>query len=134
MNTLKKGQLINVRNEIFDLIIKSSKTRSDLVTKGKITRTDSLKIAEREESLQKIANELNLALLSEVVADIQEPGNKIITATNNVNAAITQLQDINKFLGILAAFISMASTIVVAFSTGNPLKLAGLLDEIEAFT
>lgn len=132
MNTLKKDQLINVRNAIFDLIRKSLKTRSDLVTKGKITRTDSLKIAEREESLHKIANELNLALLSEVVADIQEPGNEIITATNNVNAAITKLQDINKFLGIFAAVINMTSTIVEAFSTGNPLKLAGLLDQFEA--
>ncbi len=73
-----------------------------------------------------------MALLSEVAADIQEPGNEIITATNNVNAAITKLQDINKFLGIFAAIINMTSTIVEAFSTGNPLKLAGLLDQIEA--
>ena len=133
MNTLKKEQLIGIRNAFFSAITQSRKTRTDLLTNEKITRTDFLKIAEREESLQKIADDLNLVVLSEVVADIQEPGNKIITATNNVNEAIAQLRDINKFLGILAAVINMGSTIVVAFSTGNLLKLTNLLDQFETF-
>ena len=96
--------------------------------------SDSEDIADKyEEPLQDIAREFNSAFFIEVVTDIQEPGNRIVKATNNVNEAISQLQDLSKFIDILTALTNIASTILIAVRTGNPLQLANLLPIIEEF-
>ena len=133
MNTLKKEQLINIRDHLLACINKSAARRASLVSSGDLTRELSLKIAKSEKSLQNLADDFNLAIFKEVVADIEEPGNKIMTATTNLKIAIGKLQAINGFIGILAALIGMTSKILMAFSTGNSLQIAALLSEIEAF-
>ena len=131
MKTLKKDQLLEIREEIFAVIDKSSKTRANLLKNDELERRDFLKIAEKENELQEVANDLNRAFLKEVVdTDLKDPGNKIKIATDKVNAAVEKLKTVDEFTGILAKVFNIASKIVGAFSTGNFLQLADVLDHI----
>jgi hypothetical protein len=133
MNTLTKDQLRFLKKGISALVQQSISTRNKLWNEGKITELEINEIENKENVLQRLFEELNWAMLKETInTDLEEPGQKIMTATNNVNAAITQLEDINKFIGILGTFINIASTIIMAFSPlGTPLQLTNLLGEIQ---
>lgn len=135
MDTLSKDWLIEIRDAILEVVDQSGDTIVDLVTTGKIEQSDHnyQKIMEYRNSLRDIADKLNSAFFIEVVTDIQEPGNRIVKATENVNAAITRLQDIGKFIAILTALTEIASTILEAVRRGNFLYLANLLPQIEGF-
>ncbi len=131
MTKLTKEQLIIIQENIFSLIDKSSTRRANLVDKNLLKRHESLEIAKEEESLKKLANELNSQLLKKIVeTDLKNPGEQIITATNTLKTKIDQLKAVNDFTGILAKAFNIFSTIVNAFKTGNPLSLTNLLDNI----
>ena len=60
----------------------------------------------------------------------KDPGNKIKIATDQLNAAVEKLKTVDEFTGILAKVFNIASKIVGAFSTGNFLQLADVLEHI----
>lgn len=132
MNKLRKDELIAVRDEIFAVIEESQLRRSDLVSSGQMTSDESRIIGSYEQSLRDLAGDLNRAILRIIITDISKPRDRIVTITKDVKNAIQELETLNDFIGILAAVISLITTVITAFSSGNPLQLVGLIDQIDA--
>jgi len=128
---LNRDQLVEIRDALFEFIDESRIRRDLLENDGTISREVSERIGQFEEQIRLIADELNSVILRQVIADINEPGRRILSITRDVNAAISTLRSLNDFLGVLAAVISLASTILTAFTTGNPLVLVNVLAQIE---
>jgi ArsR family metal-binding transcriptional regulator len=129
---LKRDQLVEIRGSLFDLIKQSLESRNALEDQKIITRVESERIGKYEDTIRNIADDLNSVILRQVIADIDEPGTKIVAVTKDVKEAIETLKSLNDFLGVLAAVISMAGTVLMAFSTNNPLVLVNILQQIEA--
>jgi hypothetical protein len=129
---LNRDQLVEIRDALFELIGWSLNRRDTLENEGTISKQVSERIGQYEEQIRLIADELNSVLLRQVIADINEPGKKILAVTRDLEEAIGTLKSLNDFLGVLAAVISLATTILTAFTTGNPLVLVNVLDQIEA--
>ena len=132
MRKLKKEELIAYRNAIFDAVDESQRQRGDLLSADKISQDESRKIEKHEVMLSDLADDLNGLILEAVIADISQPGEKIVAITKDVKRAIKELESLNDFIGILAVMISMVTTIITAFSSGNPLTLVNILGQIEA--
>lgn len=131
-NILKREQLAAIRDSLYDLIKQSLKSRDALEDQKIITRVESERIGKYEAMIQNIADDLNSVILRQAIADIEEPGTKIVAVTKKVEKAVGTLKSLNDFLGVLATVISMAGTILTAFTTGNPLVLVNILNQIEA--
>lgn len=132
MNQLTTEQVIQIRDAIFSVVETSSERRAALVESKKIQVEESLSIAEYENNLQKHADALNQLLLNKIVEDMESPAQKIAKATNNLNTAIDKLTAVNKFIDVLSKIANGILTVITTIQSGNPLKLAGLLDVIES--
>jgi hypothetical protein len=129
---LSRGQLVDIRDGFLDLISWSLTRRDTLENQRTITREESEMIGQYEAQVSLIANSLDSVILRQVIADIDEPGKRIVAVTKDLEAAIGTLQSLNDFIGVLAAVLSLATTILTAYTTGNPLVLVNVLDQIEA--
>ena len=129
---LSRDQLVDIRDGFFDLISWSLNRRDTLENQGTITRQESDAIWQYEDQVRLIANALNSVILRQVIADIDEPGKRIVAVTKDLETAIGTLKSLNDFVGVLAAVLSLATTILTAYTTGNPLLLVNALNQIEA--
>lgn len=129
---LKRDQLVDIRDELFDLVQSSQLQQDKLRSNEVITEEEAKRIGQYREALLLIANDFNSLILRQVIADISKPGERIITVTKDVQAAIKTLESFNDFLGVLASVMSLFTTILSAFTTGSPLMLVNVLGQIEA--
>jgi hypothetical protein len=130
--TLNREQLAAIRDSFLDFNQASRSRRDKLENDGRITSAQSERIGQLEDQLRLIANHLNDDLLRQVLADIDQPGNRIKSATDALKEAVNTLKSLSDFVGVLSAAISLATTILTAFTSGNPLVLANILDTVEA--
>lgn len=130
---LKRQQLIQARDLLRDLVWKIHDRKNDLLDEEQITRDEFNKISRREIRIRNLIDEITVLIFQSILTDIKEPEQKIIAATNKINNAIQELQEINKFLSGLELVINLFSTIVLAVGTGNPALIARVLDQIAAF-
>ncbi|WP_143593763.1 hypothetical protein [Synechococcus sp. 1G10] len=98
---LNRDQLVDIRDAFFDLISWSLTRRDTLENQGIITRQESDMIGQFEDQLRLIADALNSVILRQVIADIDEPRNRIVAVTKDLEAAIGTLQSLNDFIGVL---------------------------------
>ena len=137
MKNLTKDELKDLSKIIYSIVEHSIETRNKLQTEGLITDKETIdEIENKENFLKDIFDDLKWGILKEIIeTDLKEPKKEIEMATNNVDTAISQLKDANKLIGILGTLTAVATTIIEAFTLpGNPLKLAGLLTQIEELT
>lgn len=129
---LSRGQLIQARESLRDLVRKIHVQKNDLLDEGKIDRDQFNKISRREMKIRNLIDEITVLIFQSIVTDLQEPGQKIIAATNKVNSKIEELQEINQILARLELVINLFSTVTLAVGTGNPALIANIIGQITA--
>jgi hypothetical protein len=88
----------------------------------------SLQLSHKETELNSIASRLAIMEIQEIVTDLSEVGKRLEKATNKVEAAIQELKDINKILGILTSFVNIFRTIL----QGQPIvAIAQFINDID---
>jgi hypothetical protein len=129
---LSREQLIQARESLRDLVWKIHAQKNDLLDEGKIDRDQFNKISRREMKIRNLIDEITVLIFQSIVTDLQEPGQKIIAATNKVNSKIEELQEINQILARLELVINLFSTVTLAVGTGNPALIANIVGQITA--
>lgn len=130
-NTLKREALADIRDGFLDFNVATRTRRDALEDDGIITRDESNHIGKFEEQLALIASDLNDVILRQVIADIEEPAQRIRRVTDDLKDAVVSLNRLNDFIGVFSALLSLATVILTAFTTGNPLALVGALTQLE---
>jgi hypothetical protein len=88
----------------------------------------SFQLSQKETELNSIASRLAITEIKEILTDLSEAGKRIEKVTNKVEAAIAELKDINKIIGILTSFVNLFRTIL----GGQPIvAIAKFINDID---
>lgn len=111
LSTFEKGQVIlNLKN---------------LLNQSPSTPT----VAWLEDKLLDLQDDLNLGILDNIIADINNYKPKIETASKQLQEAIDQLNDLSNTFGAIAVAVNLFSSLISAFS-GNFSSLIGIVSKL----
>ncbi|MEC4814948.1 MAG: hypothetical protein SAK29_16955 [Scytonema sp. PMC 1069.18] len=88
----------------------------------------SFKLSHKETELNSIVSRLAITEIQEIVTDLSNVGTRLEQVTNKVEAAIAELKDINKVIGVLTSFVNIFRTIL----GGQPIAaIAQFINDID---
>jgi DNA-binding protein H-NS len=74
---------------------------------------------------------ISLQIINQAVKDIEQPGQRILSSTRKVQAAITKLENLNKQIEFLSKIVNVFQSIIDAAANGIPALIGTVLDEID---
>jgi hypothetical protein len=136
MNTSSTGrlerdqlmQLVQILRSIAHQINELKFTRK---IAGEITDVEFKELTVEESKLNKLADDLVLAIFDSILLDLQMPLSQIQTTIKKVNHSIEHLENINKIIQIASKVVDIFTTITRTIATGNIGEVATILEQIE---
>lgn len=126
VSTLNSSELQECSERIREVVDSINHKRLELSPR------DSLEISKRVTRLNSLINMIAIRQIDKIVTDLQEPAKKITNVTGKLGAAIEELQEVNKFVEILANLTNLLNAILSPAS--GLVKIAGIVTQLNNFT
>ncbi|MGH8000790.1 MAG: hypothetical protein ACREPR_15510 [Brasilonema sp.] len=133
VNSLKSSELKECSERIRRVVKSINDDRLELVTKSKISQADSLEISKLVTTLNSLISIIAIRQIDEILTDLQQPKERIKKVTGKLEAAIKELEEVNKFVKILTSLTNLVGAILNPVS-GGLAKIAAVVNELDNLT
>lgn len=116
---LMEAELRACRDLIIKRVNESMIKRSELMSQGKINFNQSVVISNDETRLLNLVNQTSILIISQVLTDIQKPGDILKSVSQQLEKTIKKIQNFNDFIGTLSIFIKIFGKLSTAIASGS---------------
>jgi hypothetical protein len=118
-NALTKDELKAISSLIYQFVAITNDRASKLRDEGKITFHEQLVIANKGRELTNLAGKIQLRILNQILTDVISSKKVIENATKKTEEAIKKINDVIKFLDLLAGLIEIFGEIAKTINAGG---------------